>query len=73
MKTLRIFEKYEPYRPIIIPINQIKYVKRGTDDRYVVDYVTPWNTVYIVFLDGECIDGYIPAKEQITTALEEEK
>lgn len=70
MKTLRIFEKYKPYRPIIIPINQIKYVKRGTDDRFEKDYSTPWNTVFIVFLDGEMLDGYIPANESITNEME---
>lgn len=70
MKTLRIFEKEEPYRPIIIPINQIKYVKRGTDDRFEIDYNTPWNTVFIVFLDGEVLDGYIPAGESITDEME---
>lgn len=72
MKTLRIFEKGEPFRPIIIPINQIKYVKRGTEDCYLTHDWEPWNTVFVCFLDGEVIDGYIPAEEGITDALERE-
>lgn len=72
MKTLRIFEKEEPYRPIIIPVNQIKYVKRGTEDRFPTHYREPWNTAFVCFLDGEVIDGYILADEEITDILEKE-
>lgn len=71
MKTLRIFEREEPYRPIIIPIQHIKYVKRGIDNRFPTqDYSEPMNTILVVFLDGEIIDGFISADTQITSELE---
>lgn len=71
MKTLRIFEREEPHRPIIIPVNQIKYVKRGTDDRFLKNDVNAiYNTANITFLDGEVIDGYIFNDDSITEMLE---
>lgn len=71
MKTLRIFEKEEPHRPIIIPVNQIKYIKRGTDDRFLKSDGAIYNTANITFLDGEVIDGYIFNDDSITEMLEE--
>lgn len=75
MKILRIFDKtFGCLQPVLIPVNQIKYVRRGTNDEYS-DYSDPttlYNTVTVVLLDGENIPGVIPADEQITTILETE-
>lgn len=74
MKILRIFDKtFGCLQPVLIPFNQIKYVRRGTNDEYP-DFSNPtnaYNTVTVVLLDGENVIGVIPADEQITTILEQ--
>lgn len=73
MKILRIFDKTFGFlQPVLIPVNQIKYVRRGTNDE-IPDWCNPtdvYNTVTVVLLDGENICGLIPADEQITIILE---
>lgn len=71
MKVLRIFGTKEyDYEPIIIPINQIKYVRRNEEDFYPINGTDAYNRVCVCLIDGELILGFFPAEESITEALE---
>lgn len=70
MKVLRIFATKEwDYEPIIIPVNQIKYVKRSEKDIYPINGTDAYNRVCVYLTDGEFILGIFPANESIIEVL----
>lgn len=73
MKVLRIFDKtFGNLQPVLIPVNQIKYVKRGTTQEYA-DWRNSnevYNTISVALLDGEIINGIFPEDENVTDILE---
>lgn len=70
MKVLRIFATKEyDYEPIIIPANQIKYVRRNTEDIYPINGIDAYNKVCVCFTDGEHFLGIFPANESIIEVL----
>lgn len=74
MKVLRIFGTKEyDYDPIMIPISQIKYVRRNQEDIYPINGTDAYTRVCVCLIDGELILGIFPVEESITEALEAEK
>lgn len=70
MKVLRIFSTKEyDYEPIIIPVNQIKYVRRNEEDIYPINGIDAYNRVCVYLTDSELILGFFPANESIIDVL----